>query len=271
MHLGLLLGVGGHMQELRRSRSGILSENEHLVTMHDVMDAMHLYDQNKDEGYLRHTIKPLELLLTNYKRLVVKDSSVNAVCYGAKLMLPGLLRFATGVEVGEEVVFMTTKGEAIAIGIAMMCTADMANCDHGAVAKIKRVIMDRDTYPRRWGLGPKATVKKQLISEGKLDKHGKPNDKTPSSWLSGGGASSSSAPAAPTPSSNGDAGSAPMAVDSAEKPKLSKEDKKAKKEAKAAKKAAKEDKKKRKSGGADGDTPAKKKAKADDSDDSDSD
>lgn len=31
----------------------------------------------------------------------------------------------------------------------------MAACDHGVVAKIKRVIMERDTYPRKWGLGPK--------------------------------------------------------------------------------------------------------------------
>ena len=171
------------MQELRRSRSGILSEDEHLVTMHDVMDSMHLYDTQKDESYLRHAIKPLEMLLTNYKRLVLKDSSVNAVCYGAKLMLPGLLRFEAGIEVNEEVVLMTTKGEAIAVGIAMMATADMAHCDHGAVAKIKRVIMDRDTYPRRWGLGPKAAMKKKLIEEGKLDKHGKPNERTPPEWL----------------------------------------------------------------------------------------
>ena len=46
------------------------------VTMHDLLDAQHLYDQQKDESYLRHAIKPLELLLTNYKRLVLKDSSV---------------------------------------------------------------------------------------------------------------------------------------------------------------------------------------------------
>ena len=32
-----------------------------------------------------------------------------------------------------------------------MSTADMASCDHGVVAKIKRVVMERDTYPRRWG------------------------------------------------------------------------------------------------------------------------
>ena len=34
---------------------------------------------------------PLEAVLTTYKRLVVKDSAVNAICYGAKLMIPGLL------------------------------------------------------------------------------------------------------------------------------------------------------------------------------------
>ena len=39
-------------------------------------------------------------------------------------------------------------------GIALMTTAVVATCDHGAVAKIKRVVMARDTYPRKWGLGP---------------------------------------------------------------------------------------------------------------------
>jgi len=118
-----------------------------------------------------------------YKRIVVKDSAVNAICYGAKLMIPGLLRYESGIEVNDEVVLMTTKGEAIALGIAQMQTAVMATCDHGVVAKIKRVIMERDTYPRRWGLGPKAMVKKALIADGKLDKFGKPNDSTPSKWM----------------------------------------------------------------------------------------
>ncbi|XP_022745002.1 H/ACA ribonucleoprotein complex subunit 4 [Durio zibethinus] len=183
VHLGLILGVGGHMQELRRVRSGILGEKDNMVTMHDVMDAQWVYDNYRDEAYLRRVIMPLEVLLTSYKRLVVKDSAVNAICYGAKLMIPGLLRFENDIEVGEEVVLMTTKGEAIALGIAEMTTAVMATCDHGVVAKIKRVVMDRDTYPRKWGLGPTASAKKKLIAEGKLDKHGKPNDSTPKEWL----------------------------------------------------------------------------------------
>ncbi|KAL2464680.1 H/ACA ribonucleoprotein complex subunit 4 [Forsythia ovata] len=183
VHLGLLLGVGAHMQELRRVRSGIMGEKDNMVTMHDVMDAQWVYDNYRDETYLRRVIMPLEVLLTSYKRLVVKDSAVNAICYGAKLMIPGLLRFENDIEVGEEVVLMTTKGEAIALGIAEMTTAVIATCDHGVIAKIKRVVMDRDTYPRKWGLGPRASMKKKLIVEGKLDKRGKPTENTPAEWL----------------------------------------------------------------------------------------
>ncbi|KAJ3373308.1 centromere/microtubule-binding protein cbf5 [Allomyces arbusculus] len=185
VHLGLLLGVGGHMQELRRVRSGAMSENDNLMTMHDVMDAQWLYDNTKDESYLRKVVMPLEKLLVGFKRIVLKDSAVNAICYGAKMMIPGLLRFESGIEVGDEVVLMTTKGEAIALAIAQMTTAVMATVDHGVVAKIKRVIMERDTYPRRWGLGPKAQEKKKLIKEGKLDKFGRPTEETPKNWTSG--------------------------------------------------------------------------------------
>lgn len=182
VHLGYILGVGGNMQELRRVRSGVMGENTGMVTMHDVMDAQWVYDNSRDESYLRAVIKPLESLLVNHKRLVVKDSAINSVCYGAVLMIPGLLRFEDGIEVDEEVVIMTTKGEAVALGIAEMNTAVMATCDHGRVARIKRVIMDRDTYPRKWGLGPVASKKKGLIRDGKLDKHGKANENTPKDW-----------------------------------------------------------------------------------------
>lgn len=61
-------------------------------------------------------IFPLEMLLVGLPRIVVKDSCVNAICYGAKLMIPGVLRFENNIEVNAEVVLMTTKGEAIALG-----------------------------------------------------------------------------------------------------------------------------------------------------------
>lgn len=46
---------------------------------------------------------PLEVVLMKHKRVVMKDSAVNAVCYGAKLMVPGLLRFENDIDVDDEV------------------------------------------------------------------------------------------------------------------------------------------------------------------------
>ena len=95
--------------------------------MHDVIDAQWLYDNHKDESYLRRIVKPLEALLTGHKRIIMKDSAVNAVCYGAKVMLPGVLRYEDGIELNEEIVVVTSKGEAVCLAIAMMTTATMAS------------------------------------------------------------------------------------------------------------------------------------------------
>ncbi|KAL4433603.1 hypothetical protein ABPG75_000044 [Micractinium tetrahymenae] len=261
VHLGLLLGVGGHMQELRRVRSGIMGEKDNMTTMHDVLDAQWVYDNLNDEAYLRRVIMPLETLLTNYKRIVVKDSAVNALCYGAKLMIPGLLRYENGIEVDEEVVLMTTKGEAIAVGIAQMTTSIMSTCDHGCVAKVKRVIMERDTYPRRWGLGPMAQKKKQLIAAGKLDKHGRPNESTPQEYLRalGDGEQPKSAAAAEVKEEK----PASAAEIKEAEPKSKKEkEKKGKKE-----KKEKKEKRKAEENGADEEGKKKKKKKKDKADD----
>eukprot|EP00397_Hematodinium_sp_SG-2012_P029154 GEMP01030775.1.p1 GENE.GEMP01030775.1~~GEMP01030775.1.p1 ORF type:complete len:467 (+),score=96.53 GEMP01030775.1:52-1401(+) len=187
VHLGLLLGCGAHMQELRRVASGILSEKKYLSTMHDVLDAQYAFENLRDETYMRRVVMPLEVVLTNFPRIVLKDSAVNAICYGAKVMIPGVLRFENNIETGQEVVLMTTKGEAIASAIAQMTTAVIASVDHGVVAILKRVIMERDTYNQRWGFGARSKEKKKLILEGKLNKHGKPNEKTPRDWLLGHG------------------------------------------------------------------------------------
>jgi H/ACA ribonucleoprotein complex subunit 4 len=187
VHLGLMMGQGAHMEELRRVRSGVLDEHKYMSTMHDVLDGQFMYESMRDEKYLRRTVMPLELILTGYPRIVVKDSAVNAICYGAQLMIPGVLRFEKNIEVGSEIVMMTTKGEAIATGIAQMTTAVISSVDHGAVAIIKRVIMERDTYNMRWGYGPRASDKKKLILAGKLTEKGKPNEKNSSGLVVGSG------------------------------------------------------------------------------------
>ncbi|KAG0051660.1 centromere/microtubule-binding protein cbf5, partial [Gryganskiella cystojenkinii] len=237
-----------------------------------------MYDNTKDESYLRKVVRPLETLLTTYKRVVVKDSAVNAICYGAKLMIPGLLRYESGIEVNEEVVLMTTKGEAIALGIAQMTTAVMATCDHGVVAKIKRVIMERDTYPRRWGLGPKAQEKKKLIKDGKLDKFGRTTEETPEGWKKGyvdynrDDPAAPAAPAAAAPAvavaeeeKKRKAADSSSESDSEKKEKKDKKEKKEKKKAKTEEESEKKEKKEKKAKKEKKDK-KEKKSKKDDSD-----
>lgn len=54
-----------------------------------------------------------------------------------------------------------------------MTTATIATCDHGLVAKLKRVIMERDLYPRQWGRGPVSMERKKLVAQGLLKKFAK--------------------------------------------------------------------------------------------------
>ena len=183
VHLGLLLGVGAHMEELRRSRTGSVTEQDNLVTMHDVMDAAWLYHTKAEEWYLRQVISPCESILTRHKRVVVKDTTVNALCYGAKLMVQGVLRYDNGIDVSQVIVLLTSKGEAVALGVAQMTASQVASAEYGIVAVLKRVIMDRNVYPRRWGLGPQALEKRKLIAAGQLDKYGKVTSHTPKTWF----------------------------------------------------------------------------------------
>ena len=61
---------------------------------------------------------------------------MNAVCYGAKILLPGVLRFDEGIEPSMEIVIMTTKGEAVALGEGkqkknkQFCTLIASSCDN---------------------------------------------------------------------------------------------------------------------------------------------
>lgn len=41
---------------------------------------------------------------------------MNAICYGAKIMLPGVLRYEDDIEIDQEIVIISTKGEAVALG-----------------------------------------------------------------------------------------------------------------------------------------------------------
>ncbi|KAH9385417.1 H/ACA ribonucleoprotein complex subunit 4 [Nematocida major] len=152
-HLGLHLGVKSEMVDLRRTRSGTVGEDR-LVTMHDVLDAMYLYDQKRDEKYLRSVVLPLESLLVDYPRIIIKDSCINSICYGGQLTAKGVLRYGD-FNHKDTVLLVSPKGEAVALAVALVTSPQLSMMEHGTVCRTKRVIMSKDTYQRQWGLGPK--------------------------------------------------------------------------------------------------------------------
>ncbi|MEM1699831.1 MAG: RNA-guided pseudouridylation complex pseudouridine synthase subunit Cbf5, partial [Desulfurococcaceae archaeon] len=58
--LGLILGTGAHMRELRRTRTGPYKEDETLVSLQEVSEAVYMWKTNGDERYLRRVVLPVE-------------------------------------------------------------------------------------------------------------------------------------------------------------------------------------------------------------------
>lgn len=147
--VGLVLGVGAHMQELRRTRAGPFGEDT-LATLHDLRDAWENYQKDRKEGELRRLIQPLESAADHLPKIWIKDSAVSAVCHGAHLAAPGVVKLTSGIKKNDVVALMTLKGELVAMANALADAKWITNANKGEVAAPDRVIMHPDTYPKQW-------------------------------------------------------------------------------------------------------------------------
>ena len=148
--IGEVLSVGATMVELRRTKVGPLDEAKGIVTLTDLDIAVKKWKDSGDESDLRRVVWPIESCLDGIKKVVVKDSAVDAVCHGAMLAVPGVVSLSKGISKGETVVLLTAKGELIGIAEASMTTQDVQEQPKGIAFPIKRVIMDQGTYPKMW-------------------------------------------------------------------------------------------------------------------------
>ena len=146
--VGEALGVGAHMEELRRTRSGNMRERE-SVQLQDLKDAF-VYWKEGDESHLRKMVSPMEVLLEPLRKVVVKDTAVDAVCHGADLAVVGIAKHEASISRGELVALMTQKGEGVALGVALMAGEEMGRAREGIALRTDRVFMEPSTYPKMW-------------------------------------------------------------------------------------------------------------------------
>ncbi len=152
--VGEILGVGGHMQELRRTRAGpFLETSAKSVTLHDVAYWFGEYERTKDQSYLCKFIEPMEVALMQLPKIIVRDSAVDALCHGANLTAPGVCQVDSGIVKSNIVAIFTLKGEAIALGRAQVSSQEMMDLRHGVVSTLARVLMPRNIYPKVWKTG----------------------------------------------------------------------------------------------------------------------
>ncbi|MCS7126727.1 MAG: RNA-guided pseudouridylation complex pseudouridine synthase subunit Cbf5 [Aigarchaeota archaeon] len=147
--IGLYLGVGAHMQELRRVRAGPFTEDS-TVSLLDVYEAVEAWRKNRDETLLRKVVRPVEEAVKHLPKIYLLDSAVGAICSGANLAVTGVSKLEDTVKKGKIVAMMSLKGELVALGISRMDSEEIIESEQGIAVDTERVIMRGDLYPKIW-------------------------------------------------------------------------------------------------------------------------
>jgi len=145
--IGEKLGIGAHMAELRRSQTGPFKE-ETLVTLHDCMDALQVWKDENNEDYIRRVLLPIEKAVDHLPKIWVLDTTVDTLCHGANLHVPGIAKLESDIEIDQTVAIMTLKNELVSVGEIKMNSNQILNEEKGVAVNSKKVFMLPSTYPK---------------------------------------------------------------------------------------------------------------------------
>lgn len=148
--IGLILGVGAHMRELRRIRTGPFHEDKGMVRLQDLAEALYRWREEGKEDLLRRYILPGEYTVCGIPKVALRDTAVESIVHGATLAVPGVAMIQEGIKRGDLVAMHTLKGELIGLAKALMSTDEVMEASRGEAFKPERVIMEPGLYPRAW-------------------------------------------------------------------------------------------------------------------------
>ncbi len=133
VHIGNVLGCGGQMIELRRTKSGGFSCDE-AHTLHEIRDAVEL----KDESALSAMILPPEQAIGDIPKIVIRDKAAKAVANGAMLAGVGVVSVDTFSR-GQSVALITQSGKLIALAESLFDSDKIICGNPGLIARSTRV------------------------------------------------------------------------------------------------------------------------------------
>jgi H/ACA ribonucleoprotein complex subunit 4 len=139
-NIGEKLKTGAHMSELRRTKAANFDEST-LFTLQDLQDAYYYWKEESNDQFLRKVIQPVENAVRHLSKIWVLDSTVDSLCHGADLKLPGISKLHSGIEPDQTVAVMTLKDELVALGISRLASKKMLEGEKGLAVKVNKVFM----------------------------------------------------------------------------------------------------------------------------------
>lgn len=136
--LGMVLGTGGHMGELRRTKTEPFDDRD-LVTLHEVSEAVTLADAG-DTEVLRTMIQPGERALSHLPKVVIAPSAAATVAHGSPVFAPGVIRYDADVAERALVACVSPDDSAVCLG---RLVGDPSS-DTGEVVSLERVLVNAE-------------------------------------------------------------------------------------------------------------------------------
>ncbi|MFB6194366.1 MAG: RNA-guided pseudouridylation complex pseudouridine synthase subunit Cbf5 [Halobaculum sp.] len=135
--LGLALGTGAHMGDLRRTGTEPFDDTD-LVTLHEVTDAL-AFAEEGTPGPLADALAPAERALSHLPRVTVAESAAREIAEGAPVYAPGVLdvSWSDDPPTDELLACYTPSGSAVCLG---RLVGD-PSAERGEVVSLERVLV----------------------------------------------------------------------------------------------------------------------------------
>lgn len=148
--IGLALGTGAHMGDLRRTATDPFNDRT-LVTMEDLVDALGWATEGNQEP-LREIVDPAERALEHLPRVTIAPSAAEQVAHGAPVYAPGVIDAqspARAESAGRGGPASTTLAEGNLVGCytpagTVVCLGTLVGdpaADSGTVVQLERVLV----------------------------------------------------------------------------------------------------------------------------------
>ncbi|MFT4892082.1 MAG: H/ACA ribonucleoprotein complex subunit 4, partial [Halobacteriales archaeon] len=136
--LGLALGTGAHMGDLRRTATDPFDDRD-LVSLHDLADALGFWREDDDPEPLREVVQPAERALGHLPSVTIAESAAREVGNGAPVYAPGVIETDEAARAADDdlVACFTPDGSAVCLGTVV----GDPDAESGTVVDLERVLV----------------------------------------------------------------------------------------------------------------------------------